>query len=258
MKLLFDIGATHLRVARAGVAGPEHILRTDTPSEPGIGIEAFLELAREQGNVYESAIGGYAGVITPEGLIEMATNLPAWNEFPFAAALSDRLGCGVTLHNDAELAGLGEALYGAGKGYGTVAYIGIGTGVGTSLIRNGHIVMHTSGGEERLGIITLANGKTLEEVAGGHSLKTQYGAAPETLPQSLWEELTPSLVEVVGNAIARWSPDVIVLAGSLMHPGDGFDAAEVRAQVHASIPIEPSLLGDACGLWGAYALSSEI
>ena len=62
-----------------------------------------------------------------------------WANFGFEEELRATLGTPVEIRNDADLAGLGEAVYGAGRDASIVAYFGIGTGVGTARIVNGNI-----------------------------------------------------------------------------------------------------------------------
>ena len=49
------------------------------------------------------------------------------------------LGLPAVLGNDADVAGLAEALFGAGKGLSPIFYITIGSGIGGGLIINGEI-----------------------------------------------------------------------------------------------------------------------
>lgn len=253
MNLAFDIGATNLRVAIMEADGVGRIVHTHTPADPSEAIETLATLVEELGSP-ESVRGGVAAVVE-NGMIISSTNLPAWTGFHFAELLSARLHASVEIINDAELAALGEALYGAGKGMRTVGYIGIGTGVGTALVRDGMIVEHSSDGTARDTIIALSTGGTLEERIGGHALSATFGKPPAELTTEIWDELTPLLVEGIQNAIRLWSPDLVVLGGSLLNDMNGFRVAEVvRELADASVPVLPAVFGDSSGLNGARAL----
>src|SRR5438876_11951026 len=62
-----------------------------------------------------------------------------WDNFPLANWLTETLGLPAALGNDADVAGLAEALYGAGKSLSPIFYMTIGSGIGGGLIINGEI-----------------------------------------------------------------------------------------------------------------------
>lgn len=257
----FDIGATHLRITdlREGGIGP--VVRINTPKDPSEAIDAFAELTAAFGPEIETATGGVAAIIAEDGSIVTSTNLPDWNGYPFARMLAARLRTNVRVRNDAELAGLGEAVFGAGKEAKDVAYIGVGTGVGTSHIVEGKIEARSSD-EGRAKIIALADGTTLEERVAGHALTDRFGISPEKLLRKEWDALTPLLAEGVANAIALWSPELVVLGGSLMNEEDGFRVGDVskalaRFAGRKHPPVVRAELGDSSGLYGAKAWEEQ-
>lgn len=259
-RLAYDIGGTTMRVAQVNENGIGSVARVRTASDPEEGLDTLMELARVP--EVDSAVVAIAGNVDLDGNVIDATNLPEWNGFKLASALKRRLMVPVLVYNDAELAALGEAIYGAGKDMAVVAYIGLGTGVGTACIKEGAIEPGVSGGEVRERIITLASGGTLEELLGGRSLTEHYGIPPEQLPPKVWKELTPLLAEGIHNAILQFAPDVVVLGGSLVNEEAGFHVVEVAAHVRRlmkkadTVPdIRKALLGDASALHGARAVS---
>ena len=75
------------------------------------------------------------GPLDPQtGIVINPPNLPCWRNFPLAAETARTYGLAVTLDNDANAAGLAEALWGAGVGYRNVFYATLGTGIGTGVI----------------------------------------------------------------------------------------------------------------------------
>jgi len=68
------------------------------------------------------------------GVVINPPNLPCWRNFPLASETRRIYGLPVTLDNDANAAGLAEALWGAGAGYRNVLYATIGTGIGTGIV----------------------------------------------------------------------------------------------------------------------------
>ncbi|MDB5189235.1 MAG: hypothetical protein JWL82_192 [Parcubacteria group bacterium] len=256
--IVFDIGGTHMRVAAVTGDGIGPVSRVHTPQDPEEAMHALVDAVRSVSIDVDSVIGGVAAIVAEDGSIVFSTNLPEWGGYALAAKLTLALAAHVTIRNDAELAGLGEAVYGAGKGYGSVAYLGIGSGVGTSRIIDGNIEPHSSDGSMRYGIITLQDGRTLEECIGGKSLETRYGNKLEALPASVWKELTPLLLEGIQNMASSWNPDVIVLGGSLVNEKTGFNIDElIRLRGDNAPPLFRASLGDSSGLYGAKALAEQ-
>ena len=65
--------------------------------------------------------------------------IDGWDDFPLAEWISGLIGLPAVLGNDADVAGLAEARFGAGKGMSPVFYITIGSGIGGGLIIEGKI-----------------------------------------------------------------------------------------------------------------------
>lgn len=98
------------------------------------------------------AVGiGAPGVVDPEqGIIVSAGHtMPGWAGTNVAAAVAQATGLPVAMHNDVRVMGLGEAIHGAGKGYGDVLFVSIGTGIGGAIITHGALETspHFSRGE---------------------------------------------------------------------------------------------------------------
>jgi glucokinase len=71
------------------------------------------------------------------GVVINPPNLPCWRNFPLANEISRIYRMPVSVDNDANAAGLAEALWGAGAGHRNIFYATIGTGIGTGLIFDG-------------------------------------------------------------------------------------------------------------------------
>jgi len=75
------------------------------------------------------------GPLDPKtGVVINPPNLPCWRDFPLGAETAKAYGLPVSVDNDANAAGLAEALWGAGSGYRNVFYATLGTGIGTGVI----------------------------------------------------------------------------------------------------------------------------
>jgi glucokinase len=107
--------------------------------------------------------------------------IEGWDGFPLADWVSDLVGVPAVLCNDADVAGLAEALFGAGKGLSPIFYITVGTGVGGGLIIDGQIHRGVGRGAAEIGhthVTTtspdgMAEQATLESVASGWGIASQ-------------------------------------------------------------------------------------
>ena len=95
------------------------------------------------------------------GTIEHAANLPWKGIIPFAEVMSNKFGVPVALTNDANAAAIGEMTYGAARGMKDFIMITLGTGVGSGIVSNGHLIYGHDGFAGELGhvIIRRENGR---------------------------------------------------------------------------------------------------
>jgi glucokinase len=96
------------------------------------------------------------GPLDPEGgMVLDAPNLPCWKNFPLLAEVRKRYHLPSKLDNDANAAGLAEALWGAAKGFRYVLYITIGTGIGTAIVLDRNIYYGRTGAAAEGGHMTI-------------------------------------------------------------------------------------------------------
>jgi glucokinase-like ROK family protein len=82
---------------------------------------------------------GVPGMIDSEkGEVVYANNL-GWEHFAICSSVKEKTGLDVKIANDANVAALGEAVFGAGKGCKNVVMLTLGTGVGGGLILDGKL-----------------------------------------------------------------------------------------------------------------------
>jgi len=95
--------------------------------------------------------------------------IQGWDGFPLADWVADMLGLPAVLGNDADCAGLAEALFGAGKGLSPIFYITIGSGIGGGLIINGEIYRGCGIGAAEIGHLRISFDEpdTLEDRSSG-------------------------------------------------------------------------------------------
>jgi len=104
-----------------------------------------------------SAIGiSSPGPLDPrKGVIINPPNLPCWHNFPLARKIQKAYRLPTKLDNDANAAALAEAIWGAGRGYESVFYATLGTGIGTGVILNGRIYHGRTGAAAEGGHVSI-------------------------------------------------------------------------------------------------------
>lgn len=262
MKIAFDIGGTNMRVASIIGGDLGKIEKKRTPKDPKEGVLQFAELVRAcaPGEAMEAAAGGFPGAV-PEGIVRLSPNLPQWEGFALATEFSKALGCSVSMRNDADLATLGEAVYGAGKGKRIVAYIGVGTGVGGGRVTDGAIDASAFSLEPGHQILDMRDKKDVEALVSGRAFEKRFGVHPKDAPREAYVEMTPVLALALYNTIVHWSPEVLILGGSMMNEENGYRLEDIRRALEAlprTVPHLPELrlaeFKDTAGLHGARAL----
>ena len=101
-------------------------------------VESLREMTGRRGQTLLGVGMGLPGLIdTEKGFVHFLTNVPGWKNLPFAQKMRHRLRLPVFIDNDVNLMTLGEATFGAAKGFRHIICITLGTGVGGGLILNG-------------------------------------------------------------------------------------------------------------------------
>ncbi|MEZ5169891.1 MAG: ROK family protein [Acidimicrobiia bacterium] len=111
-------------------------------------------LSSDAGEV--SGVGvGIAGLVTLDGRVRYAPNLPALREASVAADVSRRVGVAVAVDNDANAAGWGEATAGAARDLDNVLVITLGTGIGGGIVTDGRPYRGANGFAAEIGHFTV-------------------------------------------------------------------------------------------------------
>src|SRR5262245_53319037 len=162
--LAVDIGGTGIKTIVLDPTGKPltERMRLDTPrpSTPKAVLSAISELAKEQG-AFDRISVGFPGVVR-RGVTETAHNLhPSWIGVDLKGALERTLGKPVRAANDADVQGLGVI-----RGHGVELVITLGTGFGSALFIDGHLVPNV-----QLAHHAGWTRKTYEEELGAKALK---------------------------------------------------------------------------------------
>lgn len=245
----------------------EHFEAPNNVSTPSLyteGLQLLIELSERcaNGRKIDMICGGIAGPFTENRRTLLGSpNLNDWIGKPLKNDIEARLQAPIYIENDAALVALGEATFGAGKGSDIVAYITVSTGVGGARIVNGKIDQRTLGFEPGHQIIDFQNGKTLENLISGRALEEEmHKPAKEITDPDVWEKLAKILAVGINNVVVHWSPQVVVLGGSMIVGNPSIPLDSVEKHLREILRIFPELpmikkgeLGDLGGLWGALA-----
>lgn len=160
-----DLGGTAIKLGLCNEEGV--LLRThEGPTQAANGSDAVLsniatyvkELVTPGTQEWDAVAGvgiGIAGFLNiPEGIIDFSPNLPFKN-VPAKQIMEEKLGKPVKINNDANVAALGEAWGGAGKGIANCVCYTLGTGVGGGIILNYRLIEGFSGMAGELGHLSI-------------------------------------------------------------------------------------------------------
>ena len=100
-----------------------------------------------------------------------------WNAFAVFVTTALSVILGILVGNDANVAALGEARKGGGRGFDSILMVTLGTGVGGGLIINGKIVCGSNGAAAEIGHIIVNGEETDTCGCGGHGHLEQYASA---------------------------------------------------------------------------------
>lgn len=137
-----DIGGTFIKaglVDENGIIVKNSSIETKATRKAERVIEDMIAQikALTEGVEYASVGVGCPGSIYSEtGTVEYSNNL-YWRKVPLGEMLKAALGKPAYVSNDANVAALGEAKFGAGKDYSDVVMVTLGTGVGMGIVVDG-------------------------------------------------------------------------------------------------------------------------
>jgi glucokinase len=245
MYLGVDVGGTKTLVACLDEHGVI-IERVKFPTPPSYGV--FLRELAKTIVTFSTKDFIAAGVAIPgkvdrtKGVGVAFGNLP-WHNVPVKNDLEKMLHCPVVVDNDANLAGLSEALL-LKDTYDRVLYVTIGTGIGTGIIYNQMIepaLADSEGGE-----LLLERGGKLqrwEQFASGKAIVRRFGERAEDITDpATWRTIAHDLALGLAELITLTQPQVIVLGGGVDKYFDRFGTMlneELRRYETPLVPVPP-------------------
>lgn len=288
-----DVGRARLRAAVADLGG-EVLARTDVPNTGRTAAGVADAAVRAAGSALAAAgvpaervvhaALGTPGVYDPvDDRVRYAVNLPGWGR----AGLFERIRAGLggvdlSVHNDANLAALGEYAFGAGRGSRLFVYVLVGTGLGVGIVSRGELFTGAHGAAGEVGFLPVSFTEpdgprdaprrgALEEAVSAQAVvraARSAGLGGRLTAKRVFDEARAGnppavaavrqegerLANVVAAITAVLDPDTVVLGGGVGHGAD-LVLDQVGEVLHTSTPLRPriarSLLGDDAVLLGA-------
>jgi glucokinase len=164
MTIGIDIGAT--KIAAALVTPEGHVIATQNQSTNTYGgktelIDSVAGIINGWLEKYDTDIQGIgvgvSGIVDPiNGLVIHAANL-GWENVPLKSELENRIKNrqNISIQNDTNAEVLGEYYFGAGRGFHNIVYHGIGTGFGSGVIINDHLLIGNDNKASEIGHLSL-------------------------------------------------------------------------------------------------------
>jgi glucokinase len=262
-------------------AGPEGIRRQIMAAVP----ELLARSGIDRGRLRGVGIGFGGPVDDCTRTIIKSHQIEGWDNFPLADWVSDVVGLPAVLGNDADVAGLAEALYGAGKGLSPIFYVTIGSGIGGGLILDGEIYRGIGRGAAEIGHLRVPDFSDvlgpLEQAASGWAIGQRARVAFQkdwTAEQvaeaarrgdesalTVLHEAWSCLAEALCHVIALLCPRRIVIGGGVSLTGEKVLFAPLRRLVAERVfkpfagltDIVPAALGEEVVVHGALALARK-
>ena len=300
-----DLGGTSIKYALVDKAG-NSFFEGKLPSFASVSAAKVMEqlikaatllkdeAAKQDWNVLGIGLGT-PGIVDETNRIVLggAENIIGWENIDVASLMEKQMSLPVVVGNDANLMGLGETKYGAGRGCTHVVFLTVGTGIGGAVIIDGKLFNGYANRGTELGHVPLiANGEhcacgavgCLEYYASTSALTRRFSILAKEQNLSfdteikgelivrLYHEDFPLAVECMnehfyylGRGIAGFvnifSPQRIVIGGGVAESGS-FYLEKIRAVFKKHVIADCALntkivaaeLGNKAGLIGAASL----
>ncbi len=232
-----DVGGTGIKanivnIETGQIVAEKFKIKTPSPATPEAIIECLGQVV-DNFNWKGKKIGIGFPAVVKNGYSLTASNIdPAFINYPINEAFSKAVGCEVIVVNDADSAGIAEMTYGKGKGVkGLVIFLTLGTGIGSALFFDGHLIGNTEFGH-------LKYKKSVFEKYASNSAREIHKMS--------WKKWSKELNVYLNHLDLLLSPDLILIGGGVSKHFDLYkDYLEVKTKVATA-----SLLNDA-GIVGA-------
>jgi glucokinase len=144
-----DLGGTNIKFGMLDDSlRPGKTTQIATPKSPDALVQAMIDGALQYmrdnnlktGDVAGVGIGAPGPLDLEKGIVIDSPNIPGMQNMPLRDRIAAGVGVPTVLENDANAAGFGEYLCGAGGAKGDMVLLTLGTGVGSGIIIDGRLV----------------------------------------------------------------------------------------------------------------------
>jgi glucokinase len=205
--------------------------------------------------------------------VVFSTHVGGWNDFDLCGFVSEAAGVPAVMDNDANAGAIGEAGFGAGKGYSPLFYMTLSTGIGGGIWEEGRVWRGADSYGGEIGHMTIRPGGPeclcgargcFERMCCGLWLARDYGKPAVELLQddAFVERYVVDLALGLKAAIMLLNPARIVIGGGIAKAGERLFIPlrlELGRQITkwsgARIDVVPAALGDDSVLYGACLLA---
>jgi polyphosphate glucokinase len=237
-----DIGGSGIKGAVVDIETGEfiserHRIPTPEAAKPSDVADTVKQLVEHFS--YQGPVGSGFPAVVLHGVTMTAANVDeGWIGLDAEALLREKIGMPFYLANDADVAGLAEVKYGAGKGQkGTILVLTLGTGVGSAIFVDGVLVPNTEFGHLKIR-------KKDAEHRSSDAARQRKGYSYEK-----WAE---KLNEHISELEALLWPDLIIIGGGVSkNHQEYFPYLKTRAQ------LVPAQLLNQAGIVGAALYAYE-
>jgi glucokinase len=278
--LAIDVGGTKFTIAMFD--GDQMIRRESQATDREGGRDWMLpqlgDLIRDwkrQSRIDCCGIGFGGPVSFAAQRVVMSTHAGGWSDFDLPGFVEDIAGVRPVMDNDANAGALGEALYGAGRGYRPLFYMTLSTGIGGGIVlADGSVYRGADSYAGEIGHLTVrpdgplclcgAYG-CLERLCCGLWLEKDHGRSARELMEdaAFVSAYVVDLARGLKAAIMLLNPARIVIGGGIAKAGDSL-FVPLREELHhqitawsqARVDVVPAVLTDDSVLYGALALAS--
>lgn len=236
-----DIGGSGIKGApvdtrRGRLLAERRRIPTPQPATPQAVSRAVRELV--QGFKWKGPVGCAVPAVVQRGYVRTAANISeTWLGVHAPRLFRKAIGRGVTVINDADAAGYAEMHFGAGRRReGLVIIVTLGTGIGTALFINGHLVPNTE-----LGHIEIR----------GRDAETWAAASVREARNLSWKKWSRRVDAYLAHMQRYFWPDLFIIGGGVSRKHRKF-----LPRLTVPVPVVPASLGNDAGIIGA-ALAYE-
>ena len=184
-----------------------------------------------------SAGAGFPAVIR-HGQVHTAANIhDSWIGLNVRDMFEAATGCSFNVLNDADVAGMAEMRYGAGRGRdGVVLVVTLGTGIGSALFTDGHLVPNTEFGHIEI---------------DGQAAESRAADSVRTRKDLSWKRWAERVDEYLHRLAFYLWPDLIIIGGGVSKKHDRF-----LPLLTVDTEIVPARLRNEAGIVGAACASA--